>query len=111
MIPLIPIVGWAIGGLIGAAAVAAACDSDDDSTTETDDFAARMAAAREKSRRERAARERRRKARLEEAEEDLSRVMGRHSRRISSAQKAAAYSKSRLDELAAVDRALDEVLK
>lgn len=109
MIPLIPIIGCALGGIL----IAAACSDDDDdySFEEKDDFVARMAAGRERKRREREAKERRRMAKLKEAEGDLSRARCRHSRRISSAKATAARSKASLDELVTVDRDLDELLK
>ncbi len=108
MIPLIPIIACAVGGIL----IAGACsDDDDDSFEETDDFVARMAAGRERKRREREAKERRRMAKLKEVEGDLSRTRCRHSRRISSAKATAARSKASLDELVTVDRDLDELLK
>lgn len=108
MIPLIPIIACAIGGILIAGA---SSGDDDDSFKGTDDFVARMAAGRERKRREREAQERRRRARLKEAEGDLSRARCRHSRRISSAKATAARSKANLDELVAVERDLDELLK
>ena len=108
MIPLIPIIGCAIGGIL----IAAACGGDDDDSFEaTDDSVARMAAGRERKRREREAQERRRMAKLNEVEGDLSRARHRHSRRISSAKATAARSKARLADLVAVERDLDELLK
>ena len=113
MIPLIPIVGWALGGLFGAAAIAAACDDDADCSfdEEASERAAREAAANEKARLEREASERRKKARLDEAERSLSRIEERHQRRISSAKSNAARSKAELDGLAAIDHDLDNLFK
>lgn len=113
MIPLIPIVGWTIGGLFGAAAIAAVCDDDSDDSfdEEASERAARVAAAREKARRQREANEYRQKVRLGEAERSLSRVEDRHQRRISSAKSAAARRKAELDRLAAIDHDLDDLFE
>ena len=112
MIPLIPIVGWALGGLIGAATIAAACDDDsDDSFDEEATERAAHEATREKARCRREANEHRQKVRLGEAERNLSRVEDRHQRRISAAKSNAARSKAELDGLAAIDHDLDNLFK
>ena len=107
-----PIV-WIIGGIAAAigTAIATSDGDDDDSYEVSDDFAARMAAAREKARREREARNRRRMARIDEAEENLSSVRARHRSRIASARSKAARSKAHLEEVVAVERDLDDLLK
>ena len=111
MFPLIPILGWAIGGIFGAAAIAVACDDDDYDSYEATDDSAEREAAREKDRRKREEKERRKMASLEEAKGNLSRANGRHQRRIASAKSTAARSKAHLDELVAVERDVNNLLK
>ncbi len=105
-------IGIGIAALFGLAGIAASDDEDDGSSYDEECARAeRLAAEKERERRERAARERRRKARLAEAEQNLARVNGRHSSRISSAQAEVARSKAELDKFAAVAHDLDDVLK
>ena len=106
-----PIV-WIIGGIAAAIGTAIATShGEDDSYEASDDFAARMAAAREKARREREARNRRRMARINEASENLSSVRARHRSRIASAKSKAARSRAHLEEVVAVERGLNDLLK
>ena len=107
MVPLF----WIVGGVAAAiGTLIASSDSDDNSYEVPDDFAEREA-AREKARREREAQKRRKKASLEEAKGNYSRVNDRHQRRIASAKSAAARSKARHAEIAAVERDLDNLFK
>jgi len=106
MAPLI----WIIGGI--AAALFASSQSDDDDSYEVADDYADHEAERESARREeRKEKERRKKASLEEAKGNLSRVTGRHQRRIASAESTAARSKARLDKAVAIERDFDNLLK
>lgn len=84
MSTMLSIIGCALGGVL----IAAACSDDDESFKETDDFAKRMAAARERKWHEREAKERRRSVKAIDAR-----------------------SKASLDDLVAVERDLDELLK
>ena len=105
-------IGIGIAALFGLAGIAASDDEDDGSSYEEECARAeRLAAEKEKERRKRASQERRRKASLAEAEQNLARVNGRHSSRISSAQAEVARSKAELDKFAAVAHDLDDVLK
>ena len=103
---------WIVGGIAATIGtlIASSGSDDDDSYEVADDFAEREA-ARERARREREEKDRRKKASLEETKGNLSRVTGRHQRRIASAKATAARSKARLDEAVAIERDLDNLLK
>lgn len=99
---------WIVGGI--AAVLIASSKKGGNSYIPMDDFAEREA-AREKERREREERNRRKRARLEEAKGDLSRAENRNQRRIASAESTAARSKAHLDELVAIERDINNLLK
>lgn len=110
MLPLIPIIGWVVGGLVATAVAGAAMGGDDESAS-YDDSAERMKAAREAERRKREAKERRRQAEVQEAEADLERVRSRGRQRVNAAKVKAQGCRRRVDEMSSLARDLDEFLK
>ena len=106
MLPLIPIIGWAVGGIAaaigGAAAISVACEDDDEFDSfdwEANEREARVEAERKaKAARKRAA-ARRRKARQDELKGQLDRIRERDAKEIATARAEVRRNKSRLSKL------------
>lgn len=113
MLPIIPIIGCAIGGLFTAAAIDVATDDDSDSYDDEDsysssDFVERMRVAREAKRREREVKARRRQAALREAEKDLARITSRGKKCIVAAKTKAEQCRRKAAEVAAIEHDMNE---
>ena len=110
MLPLIPIIGWGVGGLVATAVAGAAMGCDDESVN-YNDSAERMKAAREAELRKREAKKRRRQAEIQEAEVNIERVRSRGKQRVDAAKDKARGCRRRVDEVSSLARDLDELLK